>query len=284
MGVITKDTNTAQHTEASSVKKEDKFTGSYFQWLKQELTGWDRFPWGLLFFGVGFELSTTIAAPITWQSIVAFIGIFFGMFCVVAMSAGGYDTDGNRVVSHAINGYFGAVSVIAYIIVNINAQHYFSVIDQLFFFFLIDVELMFTWRTWGRGKNSEIRQLKVKQWVLAVAVILGLWLVLYHIGQIPALGEHNALWDSLALAIGSVASYLCFRRYTETYSLWLISDVVNIALWFSALQHGYSAQSLPMLIMTLFYFVSAIYGRIVWRKNGTNTEKATKKVDTLAKV
>lgn len=248
--------------------KTGKFEGNYFQWIKSELSGWDTFPWSLFGFGVGFELALLFISPFTWQGLVTFIGTFFGMWCTVAMSSGGYDAQGNRVISHSINGLMGAISVIAYIAVNAIAGHWFSVIDQLIFFSLIDVELLFTWRTWGRGKNTGVNTLTNKGWIYVILAIIIAWAILYPLGI--QLQDTNPIWDSLTLAIGGTASWLCFRRYSQTYTLWLLSDVVNIILWFTTLQQGFSpATALPMLVMTLFYFATAIYGKIVWRNPKT---------------
>lgn len=271
------------------VKHEDKFTGTYFQWIKEELSGWDTFPWLLFGFGAGFELATLLLGKINSIAIITFIGTFFGMWCTVAMSAGGYDKNGNRVRSHSINGLMGSLSVIAYIIVNYSAGHWFSIIDQLFFFFLIDAPLLWTWRTWGRGKNSKMNSVltfdegssighKIKQyftskWMLIIPIILVLWFALYHVGLLT--NDSNPVWDALALSIGATASYLCFRRYTQTYTLWLISDFVSIALWFTALRDGYSTAALPMLVMTIFYLATAIYGKLVWKVDKPEKEVST---------
>lgn len=243
--------------------QEDKFTGNYFQWIKQEMQGWDTFPWALFAFGVGFELATLLLGTINAIAIVTFVGTFFGMWCTVAMGAGGYDKDGNRVVSHAINGLLGAISVLAYVYVNYKAGHWFSIVDQLIFFSLIDVELMATWRTWGRGKDSAVRVLSKKGWIYTIVSMLVAWGVLYELGLV--LQDSNPIWDSLVLAIGATASWLCFRRYSTTYTLWLVEDVVNIILWATALHAGYSQAALPMLVMTLFYFATAIMGKINWK-------------------
>lgn len=249
--------------------EEKKFEGNYLQWIASELKGWDTFPWALFTFGVGFELALLLINPFTWQGFISFIGIFFGMWCTVAMSSGGYDLKGNRVVSHSINGLLGAISVIAYIIVNAFAGHWFSIVDQLIFFFLIDVELMVAWRTWGRGDNKKVNTLSNKGWIYAVVAIIVGWAILYPLGIY--LQDTNPIWDSLTLAIGGTASWLCFRRYTQTYTLWLLSDIVNIILWFTTLTSGFApATALPMLVMTLFYFATAIYGRIVWRQPSSN--------------
>lgn len=239
-----------------------RFEGTYFQWLKAELTGWDRFPWALFGAGVGFQLAILLLNPINWISVVSFIGIFFGMWCTVAMGAGGYNSDGERVSSHAINGLLGTISVAAYVIINVNAGHYWSVLDQLVFLFLIDIPLLKNWRTWD-GKSTSIKGLTRRGWIYAAVAILVAWFVLYFVGIY--LHDTNPLWDALTLAIGGTASWLCYRQYSTTFSLWLCSDFVNIALWFTALKDGYSQASLPMLAMSSFYLLSAIVGKINWR-------------------
>jgi len=250
----------------SSLKESEKFEGSYWQWLKEELTGWDAFPWILFGIGTGFQLALYLTNDINWVTTVTFVGVFFGQWCTVAMGAGGWRVVNGkriRVSSHAINGLLGSLSVIAYIIVNAQAHHWFSIIDQLCFFFLIDVELMVTWRTWGRGSDNVIKKLTPKGWVSVVIAILASWFVFYHVGLIT--GDNQPVVDALTLSIGATASWLCFRRYSTTYTLWLCSDAINILLWALALHDGYSQAALPMLVMQLFYLVTAIMGKMNWK-------------------
>lgn len=248
------------------MENTEKFSGTYWEWLKEELTGWDNFPWILFGIGTGFQLALFLTGTINWISIVTFIGVFFGQWCTVAMGAGGYRiVDGvkQRVYSHSINGLLGSLSVVAYILVNLQAHHWFSVIDQLFFFFLIDVELMATWRTWGRGKDNVIKALTKKGWVAVVATILVAWLALYYVGIWT--NDAQPVVDALVLSIGATASYLCFRRYSTTYSLWVCSNCINLILWLVALKDGYSQAALPMLVMTIFYMSTAIMGKFNWK-------------------
>lgn len=241
-----------------------KFTGTYFQWIKHQLTGWDTFPWALWGFGIGFELALLLTNKITPLAIISFIGVFFGMWCTVAMSSGGTDANGNRVISHSINGLLGAISVIAYVYVNWTAGHWFSVLDQFAYFFLIDFGLMINWRTWGHGENGgKMNELSKKGWAIVTAIILIGWFAFYHLGVV--LNDSNPIWDSLTFAIGATASWLCFKRYTSTYTLWICSNIVNLVLWFTALQAGYSQSALVMLVMNVFYMATAIYGKFVWK-------------------
>lgn len=263
----------SNQTELKS-EQTDKFEGTYWQWIMNELHGWDRFPWFLFGLGAGFQLAVLLLKPITWISVVSFIACFFGLWCTVAMGAGGVNEAGERVSSHAINGLFGTISVVGYIIVNVQAGHWWSILDQLIFFFLIDLELMLTWRTWGRGKQNVIKKLSNKNKLLSVVAILVLWGILYEVGLF--LHDTSPVFDSLELAIGATASFLCFRRYTETYSYWLLSDIINVALWTHTLQQGISPASLSMLAMTVFYLATAIMGKLNWKPTKTDTKSEQK--------
>lgn len=248
--------------------QEEKFQGNYVQWIKEELTGWDTFPWALFGFGLGIQLMNFAMGSITWITVVTLIGTFFGMLCTVAMSAGGYRTapDGTkvRVTSRSINGLLGAISVVAFIAVNLTMGHYFSVLDQLIFFFLIDVELMFTWRTWGRGDDAEIKKLTNKGYALAGISMLVAWGVLYVIGI--HIGDQQPVLDSLVLAMGAVASWLCFRRYSLTYKIWILSNVVQISLFiYTGIAQGFGQGSLALVLNYAFYMLTAIVGVINWK-------------------
>jgi len=247
------------------VDNTGKFTGNYFQWLKVQLTGWDTLPWALFGFALGMQGMSFALNPITWISVVSLIATLFGSLCTCAMMAAGIDSiTGKRVTSRAINGVLGAVSVIGFVIVNATMGHWWSVLDQLVFFVLIDVELMFTWRTWGRGKNTEIKKLSNKGYGYATLAILVAWLALYFVGV--QLGDQQPIFDSLVLAIGAVASWLCFRRYSLTYKLWLLADVAQIALFVATMvQTGVTGASMALALNYVFYLLTAIGGLINWK-------------------
>lgn len=254
-----------------NTQEEAKFTGTYTEWLKDELSGWEPFAWGLYGFGMGLNTMTFVSNPIDALSIISYIAVAFGFLCTVAMAAKGWKkfTDKNGVVreklvvGRSINGVLGGISVIGYVIVNTYAGHPWSVLDQLIFFFMIDLGLMLNWRTWGRGTEGEkVKNPTQNQWVAIIVAIGVLWAALYPIGVI--LHDTAPKTDSLVLAIGAVASFLYVRRFTGTYVLWLAANIVNIVLWFNALAVGKPA-ALPMLIMTMLYLASSIYGKFNFR-------------------
>lgn len=250
---------------------QEEFKGTYTEWLKDELSGWEPFAWGLYGFGMGLNTMVFVTNTIDVLAIISYIAVAFGFLCTVAMAAKGWkkftDKDGvvreKLVVGRSINGLLGGISVIGYVIVNTYAGHPWSVLDQLIFFFMIDLGLMLNWRTWGRGDEGEkVKNPTSRQWAAIVVAIGVLWAALYPIGII--LNDAQPKTDSLVLAIGAVASFLYVRRFTGTYVLWLAANIVNIVLWFNALAAGKPA-ALSMLVMTMLYLVSSIYGKINFR-------------------
>lgn len=234
-------------------KQPERFEGNYFQWLWSELQNWSTTIWGIFWFGVAFQLALFLQGQINTLSIITFGATLFGLLCVCAMAEG-----------KTVNGILGLVSAIGFIYVNWSAGHYASVLDQTIFALLIDIPLMAKWKTWGQNFDAKVKRLNIKGWTIVIAIILIAWVVLFNVYTL--LHDSSPLWDSLVLSLGATASVLVVMHYNNTFTLWLFEDVVNLLLWFTALQQGYSQSSLPMLVVTLIYFASALYGKFgsVW--------------------
>ncbi len=240
------DTQTAHNIATINKKKE--FQGNYFQWIVSELKGVPANLWVIWFFGFGFQLDNYLKNQITTLSTVTLITTLIGLLCTCAMSAG-----------RAINGLLGGLSVIGFIYVNWSAGHYASVFDQLIFFVLIDAPLLITWRTWGVNFNEKLRTLHTRGWFLTVIALIIEWVIFYRVYIF--FKDTNPLWDSLVLSIGATASLFCTLHFSNTYSLWLAEDIVQVILWFTANSAGYTQASFAMLVSQLMYLATAIYGK-----------------------
>lgn len=250
----------------AEVIQDGKFKGNYLQWLKMQFRQLDRVAWLIYGLGFGFQLSLLIAGKIDTMAVLAFLGIATGFLTTVLMSAKGWqktlEPDGvvreHLVSGRSINGAMGALSVVFYIIVNYQAGHYFSVVNQLIFFFAIDLAMIIKWRTWGHGEDEATKHANAKTWVYIILGILVAWALLYPIGM--HLHDSQPLTDSLVLAFGAVASVLYVKRNSASYLVFITSNVINIILWAGALDKGLSPASLAMLVMTIMYMVSSAYG------------------------
>ena len=229
---------------------------NYLKWLGTELKSINAAGGVMLAFIIGVQLAFYLSAPITGLSTITLVATLVGSACTVYMALG-----------KPINGLLGLISAIGFIYINWTAGHYASVLDQLVFVALIDLPLIFTWKTWGHKVENGVKFLNKTGWLLTIAFILAAWYPMMLAYQ--TLGDTNPLWDSIVLIIGAMASLYVFKGYGDSYTLWLLSDFVNIALWVSALFAGYSASSLPMLLTMSFYLATALYGRFwsIWRGN-----------------
>ena len=229
---------------------------SYLKWLGKELRSINTAGGVMLAFIIGVQLALYLSAPITGLSTITLVATLVGSACTVYMALG-----------KPINGLLGLISALGFIYINWSAGHYASVLDQLVFVALIDLPLIFTWKTWGHKVENGVKFLTKTGWLLTIAFILAAWYPMMLAYQ--TLGDTNPLWDSIVLIIGAMASLYVFKGYGDSYTLWLLSDFVNIALWVSALFAGYSASSLPMLLTMSFYLATALYGRFwsIWKGN-----------------
>ncbi|GEP75480.1 nicotinamide riboside transporter PnuC [Weissella thailandensis] len=239
---------------------------NYLKWLGTELKSINAAGGVMLAFIIGVQLAFYLSAPITGLSTITLVATLVGSACTVYM-----------MIGKPINGLLGLISAIGFIYINWTAGHYASVLDQLVFVALIDLPLIFTWKTWGHKVENGVKFLSKTGWVLTLAFMLAFWYPMMLAYE--ALGDSNPLWDSIVLIIGATASLYVFKGYGDSYTLWLLSDFVNIALWVSALFAGYSASSLPMLLTMSFYLATAVYGRFfsIWKgRKNTNSIKSVR--------
>lgn len=52
---------------------------SYFQFLAHQLKGWPQQNYYLFFFSLGCQVMTLVNSPITWLSVITFIGTTLGI-------------------------------------------------------------------------------------------------------------------------------------------------------------------------------------------------------------
>lgn len=241
---------------------QERFEGNYVQWLGVEFKKINLVAAMIWFFGIGFQTALLVTNPITWQAFVTYLATVVGLGCTVYMMVGA-----------PINGLLGLINVFGFVTVNLFAHHWWSVVDQIIFACAIDIPLMMKWRTWGQDFGAKVRKLHLKGWMVTILSIVVEWGILFQVARL--LKDSQPAVDALVLAFGATASILCVMHVSNTYTLWLAEDVVNVLLWFYALKDGYSPAALPMLISTLMYTATAIYGQFfsVWHKAGNANGK-----------
>lgn len=183
-----------------------------------------------------------------------------------------------------INYLFGLINATLFAVIFFQIQLYASLLLQMFFF----GANIYGWYAWSRQTNNHqavphIRWLSLpKALVWAAVGTSGIALMAVNIDrvfagltqiaaammrglgisvQIPALQpDAFPFWDSAMTVLSIVAMILMTRKYVENWLLWVVIDVISVAIF---AYHGVYAMALEYIILTLI----ALNGSWLWIKS-----------------
>lgn len=159
----------------------------------------------------------------------------------------------------------GIINVLIYVYICYSSRLYASAGINVFY----AVMSAYGWYNWLRKTNEDdrihIARLK-SLWVLIYGlIIVGLFLLLRFLlsrftdSEIPS-------WDALTTAIYVVAMWLLAQKKIEHWLLWIVGDVISVAM-FAWLNLYFSA------FQFLVFTVIAIFGFIEWRGKVVRSKK-----------
>lgn len=215
--------------------------GSYLHFLGHQLKGWPQQNYYLFYFSLGCQLMTLVNGPITWLSVVAFIGTNLGVLCILSINA-----------AKSVNGVLGILSAVCFIIVGYSAKNYLSIGEQIAYMVTLDIPVLLS-KEWNSNMASKIRQFSGRSWGIA---IVGTVLVYFVSGSlIQQFTDDPRPWiDAIAFSISLSAGIISFLRYNNQYYWWLASGLAQMVLWFISFTHG--SASLAMFINSSVYLIN----------------------------
>ncbi|HDL5844845.1 TPA: nicotinamide riboside transporter PnuC [Mannheimia haemolytica] len=204
---------------------------------------------------LAIQIGIFIYQPDTW---IATIAAITGILCVVFVGKG------------KISNYlFGLISVSLYAYISYTFQLYGEMMLNLLVYVPVQFIGFYFWRKNMTSENTvnnagveEViaKALTAKQWVIvAITTIIGTFL---YIELLKYLGSALAILDGATVVISIVAQILMVLRYREQWALWIIVNMMTIALW-TAMYFQNGETSLPLLVM---YLCNSIYGYYNWIK------------------
>ena len=120
-----------------------------------------------------------------------------------------------------------------------------------------------SWFIWSRHRDEQKEHLtKAKRLPWFVDIAVGAGVVLFAVAAHAVLVKlHGTVpWlDAFTLSIGIVAVVLEMFRYREQYILWLITDVIAVAMYIQHFDAVY-------LTKKVIYLIVAVFGLINWIK------------------
>lgn len=213
---------------------------------KQELFGgWKPFEaaWLLLFIAV--QIGIYIYNP---DSILGMVSGISGIICNVFVSKGKIS-----------NYFFGLIFAYTYFYISLGANFLGEMNTTLYVYIPAQFIGYFLWKAnMQKEQNSAAviaKALTVKGWIgllafLSIGTLLFVELLNYYGGSSTGL-------DGLSTIIVIAAQVLMVLRYREQWLLWIVLNIISIALW---------AENTAMYVMYSAYLLNSLYGYYNWSK------------------
>ena len=196
-----------------------------------------------------------LSLSIYWKS--SFIGVvaaITGIWSVILVAKGKIS-----------NYYFGFVNIVTYSYVAFGSKYYGEVMLNMLYFLPMQFFGLYLWKK-NREKNlkSDVKAklLSNKSRVMWLLVII-ITTICYGYFLLK-IGANKPYLDGLSVILSIIAMILMAYRYVEQWILWIVVDILTIALWIFAILNG--GNDIAILVMWVAYLVNAIYGFVNWIK------------------
>ena len=213
---------------------------------KQELFGgWKPFEaaWLLLF--IAMQIGIYIYNP---DSILGMVSGIAGIICNVFVSKGKIS-----------NYFFGLIFAYTYFYISLGANFLGEMNTTLYVYIPAQFIGYFLWKAnMQKEQNSAAviaKALTVKGWIgLLAFLIIG---TLLFVELLNYYGGSSTGLDGLSTIIVIAAQVLMVLRYREQWLLWIVLNIISIALW---------AENTAMYVMYSAYLLNSLYGYYNWSK------------------
>ncbi|WP_314344860.1 nicotinamide riboside transporter PnuC [Haemophilus parahaemolyticus] len=213
---------------------------------KQELFGgWKPFEatWLLLF--IAMQIGIYIYNP---DSILGMVSGIAGIICNVFVSKGKIS-----------NYFFGLIFAYTYFYISLGANFLGEMNTTLYVYIPAQFIGYFLWKAnMQKEQNSAAviaKALTVKGWIgLLAFLIIG---TLLFVELLNYYGGSSTGLDGLSTIIVIAAQVLMVLRYREQWLLWIVLNIISIALW---------AENTSMYVMYSAYLLNSLYGYYNWSK------------------
>ena len=213
---------------------------------KQELFGgWKPFEaaWLLLFIAV--QIGIYIYNP---DSTLGMVSGIAGIICNVFVSKGKIS-----------NYFFGLIFAYTYFYISLGANFLGEMNTTLYVYIPAQFIGYFLWKAnMQKEQNSDAviaKALTVKGWIgLLAFLIIG---TLLFVELLNYYGGSSTGLDGLSTIIVIAAQVLMVLRYREQWLLWIVLNIISIALW---------AENTSMYVMYSAYLLNSLYGYYNWSK------------------
>jgi nicotinamide mononucleotide transporter len=208
------------------------------------------FQWFEVFAVIGFTIYFGITDQVNqwWYVLISSVAAIGGIFCVVLCAAG-----------KKSQYYWGFANIVAYVIVAWISKYYGEVMLNILYFLPTQFVGMYYWKKHYNLKSDVVRCRKMSVWMTMVFLAASTIIICIYRIFLAQLGGKATWLDSASTIFSLIANVLMVLRYREQWILWIIVDVITVAMWVIA-------GDWIMTTMWAVYLLNACYGFIIWTK------------------
>ena len=223
--------------------------------IKEELFGgWKPFEVFWLFLFLAAQIFAYYLDP---DSILGMVAGISGILCVVFVGKG------------KISNYlFGLIFAYSYFYVSLESKFYGEMTTTLFVYIPAQFIGYFLWKQnmFNDKQEGEVvaaKNLSLQGWgALIAAVVVGTFA---FVSFLKTTDGNSVSLDGLTTVLVVAAQILMILRYSEQWILWIIINILCVALW---------ANSPAMYMMYGAYILNSLYGYYNWRQLARVESKA----------
>ena len=224
---------------------------------KKVLSAYD---WFLI---VGVIASNIIYSVLSGNvDIIGSVAGIAGVLCVVLVAKGSI-----------LNYLFGLVNFSMYAYISYKASLYGdSALNALYY---LPMQFIGWWQWRKRGAavsqtEAGDRGVQVKAqrftWKQRAVLVCGCTVAVVAVGFVlQYFGDPQPFKDSTTTVLSIVAQALMALAFMEQWALWIITNIVSVAMWVVCVARG-EAHAVVMVIMWTFYLLNSVNGFRVWFK------------------
>lgn len=193
------------------------------------------------------------------DTLLGLISSLTGMFCVLLVAKGKIS-----------NYYFGMIQTSTYAYISFTYGLYGEAMLNGLFYFPVQFIGLYLWHRNSiknkdsvQGEDVAVKLMSIKSWVYSIiAVIAGT--ALYAI-LLQLIGGRTVGLDSATTILSVMAQILMLKRFAEQWLIWILVNVLSIALWVITLDAS-GGNDYTLVVMWTAFLFNSIYGYFNWRK------------------
>jgi nicotinamide mononucleotide transporter len=182
--------------------------------------------------------------------------------------------------------YFGLIQAGTYAYIAYGYGLYGEAMLNAFFYFPTQIIGLILWMrhkknqtTAVNGEDIYAKRLTKKQLLIFSPIVLAA--VLGYAVILETINAQQVRLDSIAVVLSIAAQILLLLRYAEQWIMWIVVNVLTIALWFFTLVQS-GGNDWAIFAMWVAFLVNSVYGYINWRKLSKPENVEKKKQEVLA--